>query len=102
MEKAQLRYGESGEPSLLVLHVPSSLAKGGVEKLVYALPILSREGGFLLAVPLQTFEDSVLEARPMMKQRLLARHLLQELTSLRRMMRELWCRWMHTQSKSCS
>ena len=61
MQKSQLRFAEAGEPSLLVLHVPPDISKGGQEKLVYALPILSREGGLLLAVPIHTFEDTVLE-----------------------------------------
>ena len=61
MQKHQLRFGEAGEPSLLVVHVPPELSAGGESKIVFGLPILSREGGLLLAVPAATFDDSALE-----------------------------------------
>ena len=54
MQKEQLRFGEEGEPSLLVVHVPSDLEP----RSVFALPILSREGGLLLAVPVASFASN--------------------------------------------
>ena len=58
MQKEQLRFGEEGEPSLLVVHVPSDLEP----RSVFALPILSREGGLLLAVPVASFASNALDA----------------------------------------
>lgn len=44
MLKELVKFAEAGEPSLLALHVAPDLARGSSEKLVFALPILSRDG----------------------------------------------------------
>lgn len=51
MERSSLRLADSVDPSLLVLALPDYLAEGGVAVECFALPLMLREGGVLLALP---------------------------------------------------
>ena len=51
MERSSLRLADSVDPSLLVLEVPAYLADGGEAVECFALPLLLRDGGILLALP---------------------------------------------------
>lgn len=51
MGRSSLRLSDSVDPSLLVLSVPDYLAVGGEAVECFALPLLLREGGVLLALP---------------------------------------------------
>eukprot|EP00435_Cladocopium_sp_Y103_P060225 s990_g22.t1 len=52
MDKSLVKYARDGDPSLLVWRVPATLTEDGLgEMQTYALPILSRSGGILLAIP---------------------------------------------------
>ena len=62
MRKAALRFAEVGEPSLLVFSIPSEISKSGDNEQVFALPILSRDSGFLIAVPIESFSHDALLA----------------------------------------
>ena len=54
---------DSGDPSLLIWSIPASIAASGATTQAYVLPLKSRPGGFLLAVPSGVIaDDSVLEA----------------------------------------
>ena len=51
MERSALRLSDSVDPSLLVLSVPDYLADGGEAVECFALPLMLRDGGVLLALP---------------------------------------------------
>ena len=61
MDKSLLKFARDGDPSLLVWRVPTMLIDGGVADLqAFVLPLLSRAGGFLAAIPLQVVSSDVL------------------------------------------
>ncbi|CAL1144812.1 unnamed protein product [Cladocopium goreaui] len=61
MDKSLLKFARDGDPSLLVWRVPTMLTDGGVADLqAFVLPLLSRAGGFLAAIPLQVVLSDVL------------------------------------------
>eukprot|EP00438_Fugacium_kawagutii_P032989 Skav223990 [mRNA] locus=scaffold6785:46494:53610:+ [translate_table: standard] len=51
MDKSGLKYAHAGDPNLLVWRIPSSYIEEQVEVQVFALPLLSRQGGSLFAIP---------------------------------------------------
>ena len=62
MEKNQLRLASRGDAGLLVLSLPAELTGGDAPIDTYALPILSRSGGLLLAVPQKAIDENLLIA----------------------------------------
>ena len=62
MEKDKLRLASRGDAGLLVLSLPAELASGDAPIDTYALPILSRSGGLLLAVPQKAIDENLLIA----------------------------------------
>ena len=61
MDKFLLKFVRDGDPSYLVWRVPTMLIDGGVADLqAFVLPLLSRAGGFLAAIPLQAVSSDVL------------------------------------------
>lgn len=57
MQKAEVNFAALGDPDLLVWKVPAELAIGDVSIQSFALPIQSRSGGFLLAIPLEALSN---------------------------------------------
>ena len=62
MEKRQLRFASRGDAGLLVLELPAEFAHGEESIQTFALPILSRAGGILLAVPQNAIDENLLIA----------------------------------------
>lgn len=62
MEKSQLRFASRGDAGLLILKLPAEIAQGDAEIETYALPILSRSNGLLLAVPQSAIDENLLIA----------------------------------------
>ena len=62
MEKSQLRFASRGDAGLLILRLPAEVAHGDAEIETYALPILSRANGLLLAVPQSAIDENLLIA----------------------------------------
>ena len=62
MQKHTIRFSSEGEPSLLVLQVAAEHSASGEACEVFAVPLFSRNGGMLLAVPEATLADSVFAA----------------------------------------
>ncbi len=60
MEKQSLRFASDGDPSLLILEVPSEFARSGETTACVAFPVLARRGGMTLAVPLSAFDPEKL------------------------------------------
>lgn len=60
MEKGQLRLASRGDAGLLVFGIPAELANGGEAVETFALPLLSRSGGLLLALPQKALDENVL------------------------------------------
>ena len=60
MEKSAIRFASDGDPSLLVLSVPTEFSATGEASQTFAIPIASRRGGLLLAVPLAVFDPEKL------------------------------------------
>ena len=60
MEKRQVKWLVDGDHSLLVVSIPQELAHGGEVTEAYAIPIQSRRGGMLLALPMQAFDNDKL------------------------------------------
>ena len=60
MERNKLRFAAAGDPNLLVLDVPAELAFDGKVKQSFAIPIKARNGGLLLAIPLQCLDSDKL------------------------------------------
>ena len=52
-------FSAVGEPTLLVLSIPGDIAASGEDgSACFALPIVSRQGGLTLAVPLAALDAS--------------------------------------------
>ena len=60
MEKGQLRLASRGDAGLLVFSLPAEISRSGEAVDVFALPILSRAGGLLLALPQHAVDENVL------------------------------------------
>lgn len=52
-----MKFANSPTPSLLVFDVPGLIAAGGEDTVTYALPLVSRSGGLLLAFPAGVIDD---------------------------------------------
>ena len=57
-----MRYASRGDAGLLVLELPAEFAQGDESIQTFALPILSRAGGLLLAVPQNAIDENLLIA----------------------------------------
>ena len=55
-----MSFAEKGAPSLLVLSVPDEIASNGSSVHCFAVPILSRRGGFLLNIPRGVISEDAL------------------------------------------
>lgn len=62
MHKSSIRFAEVGEPSLLIFSIPSEISRSGENGQAYAQPLLSREGGFLVALPVESLSLEALSA----------------------------------------
>ena len=60
MQKSRIRFASQGEPEFLVLVLGAELSGHGQEIEVFALPLLPRDGGLMLALPSKALADSVL------------------------------------------
>ena len=60
MEKSMIAFADKGEPSLLVLSVPEESGEGGKASECFAVPVMSRSNGLLLAVPRGCFSEELL------------------------------------------
>ena len=61
MDKSLVKFAKNGDPSLLVWRVPASLLDEALEEVqIYALPLLSRAGGALYAVPDKVLPSDIL------------------------------------------
>ena len=60
MQKADVRFASKGDPTLLVWRVPGDFTLVGNEMQTFVLPLMSRDGGMLLAVPMQVLSDNSL------------------------------------------
>ncbi|CAK9013947.1 unnamed protein product [Durusdinium trenchii] len=49
------------DPNLLVFSIPSEVSKTGGNLQVFAIPVLQRDGGFLVALPVESFSNEALE-----------------------------------------
>ena len=55
-----MKWLVDGDHSLLVVSIPQELSHGGEVTEAYAIPIQSRRGGMLLALPMQAFDNDKL------------------------------------------
>lgn len=60
MEKQSLRWSTDGDPTLLVIEVPEAVAPFGLSSPSFGLPIMKRQGGLLVAVPLNAVDSDKL------------------------------------------
>ena len=60
MEKRDLRLAVRGRPGLLVLGLAAELSESQADVEVLAIPLMVRDGGFLVAVPYEAFDQQVL------------------------------------------
>ena len=60
MEKDNIRFAERREPRILLALVPAHLSLSGQDALAFALPLMERAGGFMVAMPIDVFTDDVL------------------------------------------
>ena len=64
MEKKELRFSDAQAPSLLVFEVPALIAAGGEPLFTLALPLLKRQGGFLVAFPCGVIDPEAFPSTP--------------------------------------
>ena len=62
MEKGDIRFAATREPRILLALVPSHLSLTGQDALAFALPMMERAGGFMVAMPTEVFSDDALIA----------------------------------------
>lgn len=60
MEKRDLKLGVRGRPGLLVLGLAAELSEPQADVDSLAIPLMVRDGGFLVAVPYGAFDQQVL------------------------------------------
>ena len=60
MEKSMIAFADKGEPSLLILSIPEEYGEGGKASECFAMPLMSRADGLLLAVPRGCFSEEIL------------------------------------------
>ena len=66
-----MTFASSGDPDLLVWTIPAEFAPGDVSHQVFALPVQSRTGGLLVAVPSGSFSNFALTSAAMEEEGLL-------------------------------
>lgn len=62
MEKSLIAFADAGEPGLLVLTVPAEFSASSQDRDCFAIPIMSRNGGFLVCVPRGAFSEDVVSS----------------------------------------
>ncbi|CAK9000709.1 Retrovirus-related Pol polyprotein from transposon TNT 1-94, partial [Durusdinium trenchii] len=62
MHKSSIRFAEVGEPSLLIFSIPSEISRSGENGQAYAQPLLSREGGVLVDLLVESLSLEALSA----------------------------------------
>ena len=55
-----MNFADKGDPSLLVIAVPEEFGEGGRAFECFAMPVLSRSGGFLVCCPRGCFSEEIL------------------------------------------
>ena len=60
MQKSEIGFADSGDPTTLVFDIPGEISQTGQPVQSFALPLLSRQGGSLVALPLHAIQDNVL------------------------------------------
>ena len=60
MQKADVRFASKGDPSLLVWRISADISHNGQDLQAFVIPLMSRSGGMLLAVPQLAISDSSL------------------------------------------
>ena len=64
MDKRSVRFAKATSPSLLIFDVPDLIAAGGESVATFALPLISRQGGLLVALPVGVLEDEAFAQSP--------------------------------------
>lgn len=63
MQKLDIRFADRGDPSTLVFDIPREISSTGQPMQSFALPLMSRQGGMLLALPAHALlENALLDA----------------------------------------
>ncbi len=62
MDKSSMRWASNGEYTLLVASLPAEICKDGEATVCYAIPVASRRGGMLLALPMEALDADNLAA----------------------------------------
>ena len=57
MEKRAVKFASAASPSLLIFEVPGLIAASGADTVTYALPLVGRQGGLLLAFPVGVVDE---------------------------------------------
>lgn len=60
MQKSEISFADRGDPTTLVFEVPSEISRTGQQVQSFALPLLSRQGGLLVALPLHAIQENAL------------------------------------------
>ena len=60
MEKQSIRFSADGDPSLLVIEVPNEFGPFGISSPSFAIPIMKRRGGLLVAMPMHAVDSEKL------------------------------------------
>ena len=64
MDKKELKFSDAQAPSILVFEVPDLIAAGGEPVSTLALPLVKRQGGFLLAFPCGVIDPEAFPKSP--------------------------------------
>lgn len=60
MQKSDISFADRGDPTTLVFDIPGEISRTGQQVQSFALPLLSRQGGLLVALPLHAIQESAL------------------------------------------
>jgi len=60
MQKSEIGFADRGDPTTLVFDIPGEISQTGQPVQSFALPLLSRQGGLLVALPLRAIQENVL------------------------------------------
>ena len=52
-----MKFASAASPSLLIFEVPGLIAASGADTVTYALPLVGRQGGLLLAFPVGVVDE---------------------------------------------
>ena len=61
MQKVNIRFADQGDPTTLVITVPGEISNSGQPLQSFALPLMGRNGGMLLALPSHAIADASLQ-----------------------------------------